>query len=327
MNPLFCAVVVLLPVPPLSGQTSASPQPPPAASAGEDRLWTITPHWTPGQTTRYQTQTSFDVIFHSDDKAKPESTFQFGTDATLRYSVKKIEAEARLLLSVVSEGGRITDISGQEREVPTEPLSYPRMVMLNRWGTLEKLEDLGGKAANPLESVFDLTNFLVPLHFLSFPDRAVKAGDSWTARYPLPVKGKPGDDKGSAKEKEKSLPESALMIEAKYTLVGAAKLGELNTLKITQEAAIPYSAMTDSLGGLTTDPAKKAGRLTLTLTFKMTAYVLPETGQVLQTSGVAEGELLLEGTLAAQLPGEKMRLEGKIIALRLANLPSKTDKK
>ena len=102
-------------------------------------------------------------------------------------------------------------------------------------------------------------------------------------------------------------------------MLGATKIGELDTLKIAQEATVPYTAMTDALGNLTLDPTKKAGSLTLTLTFKMVALILPETGQVLQTSGVAEGEMKLEGTLAKQLPGGQVTFAGKIIALRLAN--------
>lgn len=286
-----------------------------------EKTWSLAPRWTSGQVTRYQTQTSFDLTFHTDDKEKLETTFQFGTDATLRYVVKKSESDGGLQVSVTSDGGKITDISGDTRDVPKEPANYPRLVTLNRWGTLRKLEDEGknGKAANPLESVFDLTNLLVQLHFLSFPDVPVKIGDTWTAKYPLPTIGKSEKSKGT-KPDEKEKPEAeARNIEAKYTLLGATKIGELDTLKISQEATVPYTAMTDALGNLTLDPTKKAGSLTLTLTFKMVALILPETGQVLQTSGVAEGEMKLEGTLAKQLPGGQVTFAGKIIALRLAN--------
>ena len=69
-------------------------------------------------------------------------------------------------------------------------------------------------------------------------------------------------------------------------------------------------------------PDKKSGGVTLTLVFRMTAYVLPETGQVLQTSGNVEGDMKLEGTLTKQLPGDHVKFAGKLIALRLANKPN-----
>ena len=210
---LACALTFL----PLPVQTPSVAQ----TTQTTDRTWSLAPRWTSGQVTRYQTQTSFDLTFHTDDKEKLETTFQFGTDATLRYIVKKIESDGGLQVSVTSDGGKITDISGDTRDVPKEPANYPRLVTLNRWGTLRKLEDEGknGKAANPLESVFDLTNLLVQLHFLSFPETPVKIGDIWTAKYPLPTIGKSEKGKG-AKPDEKEKPEPEIILLNTHTGYG-----------------------------------------------------------------------------------------------------------
>ena len=146
--PIFTALklfLLTLPILTVGGFQAQSPVSQHPVASSPDQSWNLAPRWKPGQTTRYQTQTSFDLTFQSDEKSRVDTVYQFGTDATLRYTVKKIDSDGNLMLSATSDGGKITDISGQQREVPKEGANYPRTVTLNKWGSLQKLEDEGKK--------------------------------------------------------------------------------------------------------------------------------------------------------------------------------------
>jgi hypothetical protein len=246
----------------------------------DNRAFVMTSQFTRGQVSRYQTQTALSLRF----EAKDANRVTWGPSGTMnvlmRYLVKEVKPDGTAQVAVLADGGTLVDATNQALEIPKEPDNYPRIATLDKSGRLIAFKDTGKKLGQtgPFDGLFNQSNLLVNIHFLPMPEKPVKIGETWTARYALPGV-KPVAESANP---TKSVPDEANdlgAVRVKVTLLGAEKIGTVETLKLQQMVSIPFEAMTDREGKPTSDAQKAAGSIQARMIFTLTAHALPASGR------------------------------------------------
>jgi hypothetical protein len=259
--------------------------------------------------------------YRANDGTKTDLSLALAMDTTLRYRVKEAKPDGTVL-SVVVEGGKLLDAAAQAQALPREPDDYPRTATLDRLGRLIALKDSGkaGQNSGSLDALMQQANWLVALHFLPLPEKPVRVGDTWSARYPLPnakLASAPPPDGGA---------DDPNAMRATLTLLGTEKVGDLETLKIKQVLTLPFEAMVDATGRATRDAGKATGRVHVRLTFTQTVNALPADGEMVRSQGDIDGSIKFEGSVAKQVPSDTMTIGGRLLAARLPDEAASTPK-
>lgn len=288
------------------------------APPADTRAFTLTPHYTKGQTLRYDTQSNWTMRFKSDDKTGGSIVLSSVMDLLTRYKVRETKSDGSAVLAVLSDGGKLLDASNTAQKLTVDPENYGRTATLDRQNRLLSLKDPAktGKGSS-LDGLFSQSNLFVPLHLLPLPDKPVKTGDTWAARYPLP-NAKPDTNKTPTGKPDDANDMTAIRVT--MTLLGTEMLEGQETLKLKQELAFPYELGVDA-AGKQTEPGKGTGRILILVTFTQTVNLAPTDGQMLRSQGDIGGWLKFEGSIAKQVPGDTMTITGKIASVRLPEKP------
>lgn len=144
-----------------------------------------------------------------------------GSDATMTRSTKrtvtKIKEDGKVVIAVQDLGGKAVVGGAMEIEIPEVK---PVMQTLDKQGKLVEIKQNDGEAGIMSPEVFHI---MVINQGVTFADKAVKDGDSWTVEHDNPaVKGK--------------------KITVKFTLVGIEKVEGKDHLKLTQTSEAAFDA-------------------------------------------------------------------------------------
>jgi hypothetical protein len=289
--------------------------------AADSRAFTLTPHFEKGQVSRYKTLNSMNLAFTTPEGKGASIGQSMGIEITLRYRVQEIRPDGTVVLSVLSDGGKLVNPPDEPTTLPKETDKAQRTALLDKQGHILSLKSPGSASnTGPLGGLFDqMVNLFIQLHFLPLPEKPVKVGESWTARSPLP-NARPLPK--SASETDKAAGDTAnapTFIQSRLTLLGTEKVGDQETLQIKQEMTVPFEALADAQGKATTDPKKSASRVSAQITFTQTVNALPTDGQVLRTQGEIGGWIKLEGEVVKQAPSDTLKITGNLAAARQAD--------
>ncbi len=267
-----------------------------------------------GQAKRYATQSSMTLRIPGANGAVSSFASTMSMSLVMRYKVRETKPDGVSQVTVTSEGGRMLDASSAFHDIPKEMESAGRLLTLDRQSHITAFKDQTAKSkSGGLDALFTQSNLFVPLHILPLPDKPVRVGESWTARYASPgktLKGEAGDEGED--------------VSATLTLLGSEKIGDVNTIKIKQVLTVPYVAYTDAQG----KPAGARGaqgRMMMQMTFTQLLNALPESGLLVRSEGSISGTIKFEGALLRQLPGDTMTIAGQLVAVRIDdNAPETT---
>ena len=312
------------------GQRLEKPAAPPEAKLITDRV-TFAPviSFEKGQSRRYGTQSSMVLRFFGQNDNQSNSASSTSMNVTLRYKVRDTKPDGSAQVSVVSEGGRMLDATGAFQTLVKEQETAARTLSLDRQSHIVAFKDQTlHKASGGLDALFNQSNLLVPLQILPLPDKTIHVGESWTALYAAPGKSLSANEisaiskenaKGNLKESSEDDVNSD--VKATLTLLGIEKIGDVDTIKIRQVLTVTYITYTDAQGK-STDARNAKGRMRMLLTFTQLVNALPQNGLMVRSIGSLVGNVVFEGTLAGQVPGSKMTISGKIVAVRLEDEPA-----
>ena len=306
--------------PPAGTQTPSQPAQPPlqiAPLVTEGVTFAPTAAFDKGQAKRYATQSSMTLRIPGANGAVSSFASTMSMSLVMRYKVRETKPDGVSQVTVTSEGGRMLDAGSAFHDIPKEAESAGRLLTLDRQSHITAFKDQTAKSkSGGLDALFTQSNLFVPLHILPLPDKPVRVGESWTARYASPgktLKGETGDDGED--------------VSATLTLLGSEKIGDVNTIKIKQVLTVPYVAYTDAQGK-TTGARGAQGRMMMQMTFTQLLNALPESGLLVRSEGTISGTIKFEGALLRQLPGDTMTIAGQLVAVRVDdNAPesAKTD--
>jgi hypothetical protein len=298
----------------LAAASLAGAQQAPAAPTDDNRVFTLSPHIEKGQVWRYQTQSAMRVGFHSSDPAQPAPSVDMAMEITVRYRVLETRPDGTVVLSVLTDSGKLINPPDPITPLKQELDSYPRTATLDKMSRLLAIKDpSASQEAGGLSGLLGQpTSLFLPLHFLPLPDKPIKVGDSWSATYAPTT----GGNARAAHTSDQADPAEA--IQSKMTLLGTEKLDNQDTLKIKQEMVIPFLTQVDAQNKPTTDSRKAVGRVQVQLTFTQIVNALPTDGEVLKSDGTISGWIKLEGAAAKGLPGDTLQITGKLYAIRLS---------
>lgn len=314
--------------------TACAQQTPDAAKPTDTRTFTLTPQFSVGQISHYKTHT----VLTANLKTKGEVSYgqAASMDLTLRYKVLEIKPDGSVRLSVLSEGG-ITGSAGEDiksaRQLPRDPDNYNRILTLDRRSAVVAIQDGDATAQTTTGSVSGLftgASMLIPFHFLALPDHPIKAGDSWTARYPLPNM---SSSAHAAKRDNQTIlanmklldtemvekhvdgfllidPANPKPLAEKQDALKTEKVEKQETLKIEQVFTIPYESDVDDQLQATADAKNAAGHVSGHFTFALTVHVLPTNGQVVLSQGTVSGAMKFTGSIIKKMPGDTLTFSG-----------------
>ena len=313
---VFCLLALSL----ASAGSGARAQQTPS-SAADTRTFTPTPHFEKGQMRRYRTLSSMTLAFTAPDGKDAGIGQSMGLEITLRYRAQEVRPDGTVTLAVVSEGGKLVNPPEEPVTLPPEKETdkAPRTALLDKQGRILGLKSPASKSnAGPLGGLIEQpANLFLQLHLLSFPDRPIKVGDTWTARSPLPNAKTGQRAESGAGEKESDSADDPNFIHTRMTLLGTEMVDGQETLKIRQEITVPFEAQADAEGRATTDSAKAASHVTARILFTQTVNALPTDGQVVRTQGEIGGWIKLEGAVVKQAPSDTLKIGGQIAAARV----------
>ena len=295
--------------PPRSAHPSAQNAqnaPAPAPLVTEGVTFAPTAAFDKGQTKRYATQSSMTLRIPGPNGGASSFSSSMSMSLVLRYKVRETKPEGTTQVTVTSEGGRMLDAGSAFHDIPGEAESAARLLTLDRQSHITAFKDQTAKSkAGGLDALFTQSNLLVPLHILPLPEKSVRVGESWTARYASPGKALNGETSGEAED-----------VSATLTLLGSQRIGDVNTIKIKQVLTVPYVAYTDAQGKPSGAHGAQ-GRMAMQMTFTQLLNALPESGLLVRSEGMITGTIKFGGALLRQLPGDTMTISGQLVAVRV----------
>ena len=292
----------------------------PKEAATEARSFTFKSGFETGQSLRYHTDQSLIMRFPG-NKEEPTRGLTGGINATLRYLVREAKPDGEAQVAYLFEETKVTDNERSIRILPKEPDDTPRVVTMNNLLHILKMKDESkpkGKAEIPGMSADDAGQFL-QIHFIPLPSKTVKIGDSWTVNYPR-VNGKEVSEKSEKKPDSKKADDKNKEPEepkAEITLLGTEMREGREFLRVKHVLTIPFEAYTDAEGRMLPDKKKSGNKMTYQMIYTQIASILPTTGLLIRAEGKVEGQIKFEGSIAKQLPGDTMTIEGEFITGRM----------
>ena len=284
-----------------------------------------------GQDRRYGAQSSLTFRFPGPNGAPASFASTTTMTLTLRFHARDTRPDGSVVVQALSEGGRLLDATGAFQNIAREPENTARSLTLDRLDRIVAFKDPAakrGSAAGGLDALFNQSNLLIPLDFLPLPDKTVRVGESWTARYATPGKSGQGGEAAAPSdptvEPTVNAPANQPVsddVTATLTLLGREKIGDTDTIKIKQVLNVPYVAYTDAQGK-PVEARNAKGRIIMRLTFTQMVNALPESGLMVRSQGVITGTVQFAGVVLAQLPGDTMTVSGQMIAVRLDDTPA-----
>ena len=321
-----------------SSMQQAQQAPPPAAPPAvisplitQGVTFAPTMQFAKGQDRRYGAQSSLTFRFPGQNGAPSSFASTTTMTLTLRFRARETRSDGSVVVQALSEGGRLLDATGAFQTIVREPETIARALTLDRLDRIIAFKDptarRSGAAGSGLDALFNQSNLLIPLDFLPLPDKTVRVGESWSARYAMPGKTGQGNEANApvtptdpAASPEANAPLSEDMT-ATLTLLGREKIGDTDTIKIKQVLTVPYVAYTDAQGK-PGDARNAKGRIVMRLTFTQMVNALPESGLMVRSEGIVTGTVQFAGALLAQLPGDTMTVGGQMLAVRLDDTPA-----
>lgn len=290
-------------------QNAPAPMPAPVVTEGVTFAPTVVLE--KGAAKRYATQSSMTLRFPGQNGGVSSFASTISMSLTLRYKARDVKPDGTAQIAVTSEGGRMLDANSAFHDIPKDFENTARLLTLDRQSHIVAFKDptAKNKGGSGLDALLSQSNLLIPLHILPLPDKTVRVGESWTARYASPGKILSAETKTETNGEGED-------ISATLTLLGSEKIGDVNTIRIKQVLNVPYVAYTDAQGKPTN--AKGAqGRMAMQLTFTQVLNALPESGLLVRSEGVITGTVKFEGALLKQLPGDTMTIGGQLVAIRV----------